>query len=180
MAFNHLIPGGFSSPAMASIPSYQLSDSTYPASSIAQGTKPEGAPLMFSADAFSNLPVYFIFVDPELLLSTRGPTGGGVLTIDCFISGSFGAPQHGPQAPASASLLGPPRLSWCRPGRGRFPVLPGLWTPHLLGLLGQLCGPRWAGQSHEPHPWKWTVPTGEERTSPATRQQDTLQIFDQL
>ncbi|TWW76751.1 Paired box protein [Takifugu flavidus] len=40
MAFNHLIPGGFSSPAMASIPSYQLSDSTYPTSSIAQVSEP--------------------------------------------------------------------------------------------------------------------------------------------
>lgn len=37
MAFNHLIPGGFPSSAMSSIPSYQLSDSTYTASSIAQG-----------------------------------------------------------------------------------------------------------------------------------------------
>uniref|UniRef100_A0A3Q3WGW7 Uncharacterized protein n=1 Tax=Mola mola TaxID=94237 RepID=A0A3Q3WGW7_MOLML len=36
MAFNHLIPGGFPSSAMSSIPSYPLSDSTYPASSIAQ------------------------------------------------------------------------------------------------------------------------------------------------
>lgn len=38
MAFNHLIPGGFPSSAMSSIPSYQLSDGTYTSPSIAQGT----------------------------------------------------------------------------------------------------------------------------------------------
>ncbi|XP_037632221.1 paired box protein Pax-3b isoform X7 [Sebastes umbrosus] len=36
MAFNHLIPGGFPPSAMSSIPPYQLSDSPYPPSSIAQ------------------------------------------------------------------------------------------------------------------------------------------------
>ncbi|XP_069003560.1 paired box protein Pax-3b isoform X5 [Embiotoca jacksoni] len=36
MAFNHLIPGAFPPSAMSSIPPYQLSDSTYPPSSIAQ------------------------------------------------------------------------------------------------------------------------------------------------
>ncbi|MEQ2279728.1 Paired box protein Pax-3, partial [Ameca splendens] len=36
MAFNHLIPGGFPPTAMSSIPAYQLSDSTYSPSSIAQ------------------------------------------------------------------------------------------------------------------------------------------------
>ncbi|XP_075892972.1 paired box protein Pax-3b isoform X3 [Nelusetta ayraudi] len=36
MAFNHLIPGGFPSSAMSSIPSYQLSDGTYTSPSIAQ------------------------------------------------------------------------------------------------------------------------------------------------
>uniref|UniRef100_A0A1A7X7N4 Paired box gene 3b n=1 Tax=Iconisemion striatum TaxID=60296 RepID=A0A1A7X7N4_9TELE len=36
MAFNHLIPGGFPPTAMSSIPPYQLSDSTYPPSSMAQ------------------------------------------------------------------------------------------------------------------------------------------------
>uniref|UniRef100_A0A8D0AGG9 Paired box 3b n=1 Tax=Sander lucioperca TaxID=283035 RepID=A0A8D0AGG9_SANLU len=36
MAFNHLIPGGFPPSAMSSISPYQLSDSPYPPSSIAQ------------------------------------------------------------------------------------------------------------------------------------------------
>ncbi|KAM9733664.1 paired box protein Pax-3b isoform 4-T4 [Menidia menidia] len=36
MAFNHLIPGGFPPSAMSSIPPYQLPDSPYPPSSIAQ------------------------------------------------------------------------------------------------------------------------------------------------
>nr|XP_057936265.1 paired box protein Pax-3b isoform X1 [Doryrhamphus excisus] len=40
MAFNHLIPGGFPPSAMSSIPAYQLSDSTYPSSSIAQVSDP--------------------------------------------------------------------------------------------------------------------------------------------
>uniref|UniRef100_A0A3Q2UNT2 Paired box 3b n=1 Tax=Fundulus heteroclitus TaxID=8078 RepID=A0A3Q2UNT2_FUNHE len=39
MAFNHLIPGGFPPTAMSSIPPYQVSDSTYSPSSIAQGTQ---------------------------------------------------------------------------------------------------------------------------------------------
>lgn len=86
--------------------------------------------------------------------------------VQCFMQRlfhfSFGTTQHGPQAPASPSLFGPPRFSWCRPGGGRFPVLPGLWTPHILGLLRQLCGPRRAGQSHEHCHIKWTVPTGED------------------
>uniref|UniRef100_A0A8C6P2E1 Paired box 3b n=1 Tax=Nothobranchius furzeri TaxID=105023 RepID=A0A8C6P2E1_NOTFU len=37
MAFNHLIPGGFPPSAMSSVPPYQLPDSTYPPSSLAQG-----------------------------------------------------------------------------------------------------------------------------------------------
>ncbi|XP_061073603.1 paired box protein Pax-3b [Conger conger] len=36
MAFNHLIPGGFPPSAMSSLPPYQLSDSPYPPTSIAQ------------------------------------------------------------------------------------------------------------------------------------------------
>uniref|UniRef100_A0A8C7XKE8 Paired box 3 n=1 Tax=Oryzias sinensis TaxID=183150 RepID=A0A8C7XKE8_9TELE len=40
MAFNHLIPGGFPASAMSSIPPYQLSDSTYSTSSIAQVSEP--------------------------------------------------------------------------------------------------------------------------------------------
>ncbi|XP_054598941.1 paired box protein Pax-3 isoform X4 [Nothobranchius furzeri] len=36
MAFNHLIPGGFPPSAMSSVPPYQLPDSTYPPSSLAQ------------------------------------------------------------------------------------------------------------------------------------------------
>ncbi|XP_027854918.1 paired box protein Pax-3b isoform X2 [Xiphophorus couchianus] len=40
MAFNHLIPGGFPPTAMSSIPPYQLSDSTYSPSSIAQVSEP--------------------------------------------------------------------------------------------------------------------------------------------
>ncbi|KAK5868247.1 hypothetical protein PBY51_009279 [Eleginops maclovinus] len=40
MAFNHLIPGGFPPSAMSSIPPYQLSDSSYPPSSIAQVSEP--------------------------------------------------------------------------------------------------------------------------------------------
>ncbi|XP_060902116.1 paired box protein Pax-3b isoform X8 [Labrus bergylta] len=40
MAFNHLIPGGFPPSAMPGIPPYQLSDSTYPPSSIAQVSEP--------------------------------------------------------------------------------------------------------------------------------------------
>ncbi|XP_061923938.1 paired box protein Pax-3-like isoform X2 [Entelurus aequoreus] len=40
MAFNHLIPGGFPPSAMSSIAPYQLSDSTYPSSSIAQVADP--------------------------------------------------------------------------------------------------------------------------------------------
>ncbi|XP_071327859.1 paired box protein Pax-3b isoform X1 [Trachinotus anak] len=40
MAFNHLIPGGFPPSAMSSIPPYQLSDTTYPPSSIAQVSEP--------------------------------------------------------------------------------------------------------------------------------------------
>ncbi|XP_036005657.1 paired box protein Pax-3b isoform X4 [Fundulus heteroclitus] len=42
MAFNHLIPGGFPPTAMSSIPPYQLSDSTYSPSSIAQVSEPPG------------------------------------------------------------------------------------------------------------------------------------------
>ncbi|XP_034721104.1 paired box protein Pax-3b isoform X9 [Etheostoma cragini] len=40
MAFNHLIPGGFPPSAMSSISPYQLSDSPYPPSSIAQVSEP--------------------------------------------------------------------------------------------------------------------------------------------
>ncbi|XP_038128019.1 paired box protein Pax-3b isoform X3 [Cyprinodon tularosa] len=40
MAFNHLIPGGFPPTAMSSIPPYQLSDSAYSPSSIAQVSEP--------------------------------------------------------------------------------------------------------------------------------------------
>ncbi|XP_029302165.1 paired box protein Pax-3b isoform X5 [Cottoperca gobio] len=40
MAFNHLIPGGFPPSAMSSIPPYQLSDSSYAPSSIAQVSEP--------------------------------------------------------------------------------------------------------------------------------------------
>ncbi|XP_026229895.1 paired box protein Pax-3b isoform X2 [Anabas testudineus] len=40
MTFNHLIPGGFPPSAMSSIPPYQLSDSPYPPSSIAQVSEP--------------------------------------------------------------------------------------------------------------------------------------------
>lgn len=37
MAFNHLIPGGFPPSAMSGLQSYQLSDSPYTPTSIAQG-----------------------------------------------------------------------------------------------------------------------------------------------
>lgn len=37
MAFNHLIPGGFPPSAMSGLQPYQLSDSPYPPTSIAQG-----------------------------------------------------------------------------------------------------------------------------------------------
>lgn len=37
MAFNHLIPGGFSHPAMSSLSPYQLSESPYPPASLSQG-----------------------------------------------------------------------------------------------------------------------------------------------
>lgn len=37
MAFNHLIPGGFPPSAMPGLQPYQLSDSPYPQTSIAQG-----------------------------------------------------------------------------------------------------------------------------------------------
>lgn len=37
MAFNHLIPGGFPSPAMSGLQPYQLSESPYTPTSIAQG-----------------------------------------------------------------------------------------------------------------------------------------------
>lgn len=37
MAFNHLIPGGFSHPAMSSLSPYQLSESPYPPAGLSQG-----------------------------------------------------------------------------------------------------------------------------------------------
>ncbi|KAM7400711.1 hypothetical protein PAMA_005080 [Pampus argenteus] len=42
MAFNHLIPGGFPPSAMSGLQSYQLSDSPYPPSSIAQASEQPG------------------------------------------------------------------------------------------------------------------------------------------
>ncbi|XP_035240026.1 paired box protein Pax-3b isoform X1 [Anguilla rostrata] len=41
MAFNHLIPGGFPPSAISSLPAYQLSDSPYPPTSIAQAVVSE-------------------------------------------------------------------------------------------------------------------------------------------
>ncbi|KAJ6669326.1 hypothetical protein lerEdw1_008135 [Lerista edwardsae] len=38
MAFNHLIPGGFPPTAMPTLPTYQLSESSYQPTSIPQGT----------------------------------------------------------------------------------------------------------------------------------------------
>ena len=83
--------------------------------------------------------------------------------MNCFCDafGSVGGPQHGAPAPASPSLFGPSSLRWWRAGRRRLPLLPRLRTPLLLRLLGQLCEPRWTGQSHEPRYRKRTVSSGE-------------------
>lgn len=79
----------------------------------------------------------------------------------CDVSSSVGAAQHCAPAPTSPSLLGPSSICWWRPGRRKLPVLPRLWTPLLLRLLGQLCEPRGTGQSHEPRHRKRTVSAGE-------------------
>lgn len=96
------------------------------------------------------------------------------MNCSCDAFGSVGAPQHSAPAPASPSLLGPPSLRRWRAGRRRLPLLPRLRTPLLLRLLGQLCEPRWTGQSHEPLYRKRTVSAGE------TTSLNTVCVFELL
>lgn len=70
MAFNHLIPGGFPPSAMSSLQSYQLSDSPYTPTSIAQGEFSRTHPDVLETDASEmcfylidlfSYPILFIF-----------------------------------------------------------------------------------------------------------------------
>lgn len=43
-AFNHLLPGGFPATGMPTLPTYQLPEPSYPATTLSQGTSPKSTP----------------------------------------------------------------------------------------------------------------------------------------
>ncbi|XP_039646836.1 paired box protein Pax-3b isoform X6 [Perca fluviatilis] len=113
MAFNHLIPGGFPPSAMSSISPYQLSDSPYPPSSIAQVSEPPST-----------------VHRPQPLPPSSGhqATGGGGQveggSAYCLASGrhsftgysdSFGGPTN-PMNPAIGNGLSPQVMGLLNPG----------------------------------------------------------------
>ncbi|XP_031139628.1 paired box protein Pax-3b isoform X10 [Sander lucioperca] len=113
MAFNHLIPGGFPPSAMSSISPYQLSDSPYPPSSIAQVSEPPST-----------------VHRPQPLPPSSGhqATGGGGQveggSAYCLASGrhsfsgysdSFGGPAN-PMNPAIGNGLSPQVMGLLNPG----------------------------------------------------------------
>ncbi|XP_034721108.1 paired box protein Pax-3b isoform X10 [Etheostoma cragini] len=113
MAFNHLIPGGFPPSAMSSISPYQLSDSPYPPSSIAQVSEPPST-----------------VHRPQPLPPSSGhqATGGGGQveggSAYCLASGrhsfsgysdSFGGPGN-PMNPAIGNGLSPQVMGLLNPG----------------------------------------------------------------
>lgn len=123
MAFNHLIPGGFPPSAMSGLQPYQLSDSPYPPTSIAQGECP-------------SMPL--TPCDNRVILCVNSP-----IIRHCFNVNSLRAAQYGPSTAASAAHLCAPE--WAQfagelSGR-RVGVLPVLRAPRLLRLLRRLCGP---------------------------------------
>lgn len=82
MAFNHLIPGGFSHPAVSSLSPYQLSESPYPPAGLSQGKH-----VVFKSTSTCNMFPDVRAVDllsdssavhrPQLLLPPAGHQGAG-------------------------------------------------------------------------------------------------------
>lgn len=78
------------------------------------------------------------------------------------ISISVRATQHSPPTAASPTHVSTPK--WARLF-GRLPrwklcVLPSVWTPQLLGLLGRLHGPHRTQQHRQPRHQQWPLVTG--------------------
>lgn len=138
MAFNHLIPGGFPSPAMSGLQPYQLSESPYTPTSITQGKA----------------------LDRHTKTAILSQGAGKLHDVPSNLS--FRATQHGPSTTASSAHVDAPKWAWLlgRLPRWKLCVLPGIWTPQLLGLLGRLRGPRWTQQHRQPRHQQWPLATG--------------------
>lgn len=78
------------------------------------------------------------------------------------ISISVRATQHGPPTAASPAHVGAPKWARLLGGlpRWKLCVLPGVWTPQLLGLLGRLRGPHRTQQHRQPRHRQWPLATG--------------------